>query len=89
MVTVQDIEFRNNDGVYTAGATRATVTVSASRTTIVTQQTEDLDVPMLNNLYIVGGNSNSILQYNIDSQKYKEFLLKLKDYGILERRNQG
>ena len=54
MITIQDIEFRNNDGVYTAGATRATVTVSAAKTSAITQQSSDLDVPMLNNLYIVG-----------------------------------
>lgn len=54
MVTIQDIEFRNNDSLFTAGAVRAEVTVSASKTTVSTQESNDLDVPMLNNLYIVG-----------------------------------
>lgn len=53
-ILVQNIEFVNNDSTYTAGANRVDIQVSASKTTVSIQTESDLDVPMLNNLYIVG-----------------------------------
>ena len=53
-ILVQGVEFKNNDSTFTAGAKRAEIQVSASKTTVSTQTASDLDVPMLNNLYIVG-----------------------------------
>ena len=53
-LTVQNTEFVNNDSTYTAGAKRVEIQVSASKTTVTVEKSDDLDVPMLNNLYIVG-----------------------------------
>lgn len=53
-VSVSDVEFKNDNSTFNAGSKKELVQVSASKTTIATQEASDLDVPMLTNLYIVG-----------------------------------
>ena len=54
VITIQNVEFRNNDSTYNVGAVRTQVTINTARITASTQEANDLDVPMLTNLYIVG-----------------------------------
>ena len=54
VIIIQNVEFRNNDSVYNVGAVREQVTINTAKITASTEAPSDLDVPMLNNLYIVG-----------------------------------
>ena len=54
IITIQNVQFVNNDSTYNIGAIREQVTINSAKVTAPTQEVSNLDVPMLNNLYIVG-----------------------------------
>ncbi len=54
VIIIQNVEFRNNDSIFNIGAVREQVTINTAKVTASSQTVNELDVPMLNNLYIVG-----------------------------------
>ena len=54
VITIQNVEFRNNDSLFNVGAVRTPVTINTAKVTATVETGKEYDVPMLNNLYIVG-----------------------------------